>query len=243
MNFDAIIRPVLRPVLTGEGITRILAMQINQPPLPKARPVATVLRNTNSGTKSRVVRMVEKQTRQTVAFRQEFIGQAGEESLPIFNGNDALYVSAIFYLRRQKTHFEGRDRIRPIRSEMKDCRVTGGDIDNYAKFVLDALTGLLYSDDCKVQRLLCEKCWDDRVNGAGYTVVFGGYLEHAKNLVRPDTVQMIHAFPKANQENDNEEILMWQLRQIIRTITIVVLYYSWIGAFSFPSLRLFVGFF
>jgi Holliday junction resolvase RusA-like endonuclease len=45
------------------------------------------------------------------------------------------------------------------------------DVDNLAKFVLDALNGPFYADDCQVVQLCVKKEFDDRNGGRGYTRV------------------------------------------------------------------------
>jgi len=69
----------------------------------------------------------------------------------------ALKVSIEFYIKRPKNHY----RTGKYSGELKDnapmIHTKKPDIDNYAKFVLDSLTGLYWVDDSQIYELILTK--------------------------------------------------------------------------------------
>ena len=84
-------------------------------------------------------------------------------NVPIFGHRD-IHMYLNFYFKRPMSHF--RSNIRE-REQVKEEYVSAkpfniaGDIDNHTKFVLDALTQVLYWDDKQVMRLEVEKKYCD----------------------------------------------------------------------------------
>jgi Holliday junction resolvase RusA-like endonuclease len=56
------------------------------------------------------------------------------------------------------------------------------DIDNLAKFVLDALTGIVYKDDKQVAKMVELKMWDNLAAHNGRTVIYFKELDEQNDL-------------------------------------------------------------
>ena len=84
----------------------------------------------------------------------------------------AVHASLTIYLQR------------PARQDGKEYPLDGGDVDNYAKMVLDAFNGLLYLDDKQVVSLNVQKRF--------YSAGEGGYRTEMKFLldIEDDTVDL-----------------------------------------------------
>lgn len=84
----------------------------------------------------------------------------------------AVEMSLVFSLKRPLAHFisnkrgPGRVRQNAPKSTSASARP---DIDNLVKFVLDAMSGVLYADDCQVTTLHTVKVFDDSDDCFGST--------------------------------------------------------------------------
>ena len=94
----------------------------------------------------------------------------------LFFGGTSVRVEVGFYFPRPKRHFK--------KGFMSRCRealthfgfvqrtpATGPDIDNLAKFVLDAMNGIVHEDDRQVVELLASKHKDSNGTIDGHTVI------------------------------------------------------------------------
>ena len=76
-----------------------------------------------------------------------------------------VQVSLWFYIRRPDEDFVNRQRaegrLKPNALENKTVVAVKPDIDNFAKFVLDSITGVLYDDDAQVSILQMHKSRDN----------------------------------------------------------------------------------
>lgn len=90
-----------------------------------------------------------------------------EQGVPIIPSGIPVTLTAWMYMRRPNEDFISRRR---VEGRLKPEAMTPAntivpitpDIDNYAKFLLDALTGALYEDDCQVVELHIYKSRDSR---------------------------------------------------------------------------------
>ena len=92
----------------------------------------------------------------------------------LFDRQKPVTVTIWFYLKRPATDFVGRQRCPGnLRNESLQCPVLpiGPDIDNLAKFVLDAMNGIVYHDDRQVVRLQLYKVRDNLQYCLGGTFV------------------------------------------------------------------------
>jgi Holliday junction resolvase RusA-like endonuclease len=141
----------------------VITATINLKPLPLKRCVATIRANGK-------IRLVQTHAREMETFRAAVRLQLRSFSLPVFEDNVPVSLGMTVFIRRPNYHFVGTKRNNEIKSSLVDCRVTGGDIDNFIKFVLDALNKTVYADDKQVCRVYCEKQWerDPESNGSTF---------------------------------------------------------------------------
>ena len=99
-------------------------------------------------------------------------GNSGDSPITFFP-DEFLEISIVFRLKRPKSHFvnnkPGEGRIK-ANAPMK-YHPTRTDVDNLAKFVLDSLNGVLYSDDRQVVSLKATKLLDSEGTCDGATDV------------------------------------------------------------------------
>lgn len=81
---------------------------------------------------------------------------------PFFGDTDMLSVELNFLLRRPLEHFIGRKRSIGglIRSKSTEFGCTKGDTDNYIKFALDGLEGIIFKNDRNVGKVIATRTWD-----------------------------------------------------------------------------------
>ena len=99
----------------------------------------------------------------------------------IYSPDVSLSITLEFYLPRPNRDFVACDRPRGIIKPAAMARSsppTGPDVDNLAKFVLDAMTGVVYPDDKQVVKLVCLKVRDNEGACHGRTKV---HVEHCPN--------------------------------------------------------------
>ena len=85
----------------------------------------------------------------------------------------SLKLTITFYMMRPASHFVGGSRTNPIRkTATKANPPLRPDVDNLAKFVLDALEGVVYSDDGQIKTLSATKVRDNYGQCTGRTHVF-----------------------------------------------------------------------
>ena len=99
--------------------------------------------------------------------------------IPFFDQEESIAVKILFRLKRPKNHFRssipGPGRLRPRHAT--NLQNTRQDVDNLAKFVLDALNGVLYDDDRQIVSLSVLKVMD-----------YEGYCEGATRV----SMEVIH---------------------------------------------------
>jgi Holliday junction resolvase RusA-like endonuclease len=80
----------------------------------------------------------------------------------VFDDKEPVELELNFYRKLPDAAFVGKDRNRPKvpfdAAPKYDTHKP--DVDNLCKFVLDALTGLVYDDDSQVVRVIATKFWD-----------------------------------------------------------------------------------
>ena len=89
----------------------------------------------------------------------------------VFGRGVAVVVTIHFYMRRPNSDFRRGDRFGGLRDMVARFRPIRPDIDNLAKFVLDGLNGLVYTDDSQVVKLVLYKLMDSEGQCNGRTVV------------------------------------------------------------------------
>lgn len=80
-------------------------------------------------------------------------------------------VRVDFFFLRPKKHFgTGRNAAKLKRSAPEYYHAQTPDVDKLARAILDALTGIVYDDDCRVAELIVRKVWGVERTGALVTV-------------------------------------------------------------------------
>lgn len=96
-----------------------------------------------------------------------------EEDGLFFHDDDNLNVCLEFGLKRPLEHFIGRNRSNGLKPrfglDMQSCRK--GDVDNYVKFALDGLEGVIFENDRNVSTLTAVRKWDNDGLCLGYTKI------------------------------------------------------------------------
>ena len=91
-------------------------------------------------------------------------GEENRPYSPLWKSNHTLAVSILFCMKRPKNHFvsgrPGPGRLRAT-APSQSCSRMRTDVDNLAKFVLDALNGVLYEDDRQIASLHVTKLYDN----------------------------------------------------------------------------------
>jgi len=81
-----------------------------------------------------------------------------------------LKVNVEFYFPRPKNHYRSGRYSEELKKNAPTIHSSMPDVDNLAKFVLDAMNGAFYNDDRQVVELNCHKEYTSK-NSKGYTIV------------------------------------------------------------------------
>ena len=115
-------------------------------------------------------RMYDPSRRLKLAFRQlvlqylETTYGVTENMMPLTTSY--VTVKLTFLIRRPQSHFVCGDRNRGFRPQYEDAMpTTTGDIDNYVKFVLDAIEGIFFGNDRNVVQVSAIKLYCNRRRG------------------------------------------------------------------------------
>jgi len=159
--------------VAADGRCVSFAFTVQGKPIAMMRcAAATVPRK--QGDSGRKIVVYNTQRAQLKLFRDEMQAALpfSGASTPYFPKTTMVSLVLTFRIRRPNTHYHGSvredERLRP---NMQNCCVTGGDIDNLAKFVLDAMNGIAYHDDKQVCSINMKKRWCDDCTSDGSTTV------------------------------------------------------------------------
>jgi len=123
---------------------------------------------------------------------------ANQIDLIPFPGSLVLSVTVWFYMKRPNEHFVGRRRDPGnIRTQCMEhhswCRSSRGpDIDNLAKFVLDAMSNAVYKDDGQVVKLVAYMPNDNHALCHGRTII---QVQPMLGVPNPPPVPLAFHFP------------------------------------------------
>lgn len=70
-----------------------------------------------------------------------------------------------FYCKRPKSHYKTGKNSHILKDTSPKYNTNNKDLDNMVKFILDALNGKLYIDDCQIVEITCKKLYSE---GNGY---------------------------------------------------------------------------
>ena len=174
----------------SEDALEVMKNWIIVPGAPKAMPRASFMAWPKNGKLFR--RVVNKAKSNVVQFGEDvkaILAQKygyGVNSYPLYP-TGGVVLSLAFYRRMPTSAFKGRDRSREYvggrygpESNWPDMMKP--DVDNLAKFVMDALQGIVYSDDDQVVILGTIKMMDTRPPGEGSTEVTFSRLNRMHDL-------------------------------------------------------------
>ena len=118
---------------------------------------------------------VNPNTKQSKAFKEHLMF-AMESYTPgvLFEKGTPVEVDIGFFLPRPKQHFKGGRRCLEAMKKWafeSTTAAVGPDVDNMAKFVLDAMNGIVYDDDRQVVHLTAHKHRDNNAPFEGCTVI------------------------------------------------------------------------
>lgn len=91
------------------------------------------------------------------AFRQTAMQLLQGTNFSVPGANFDGEVHMVYYLARPKSHFRGNKFGNPLRPSATRVSRMGGDLDNYIKFTMDALKGIIFEDDKQVIELHAKK--------------------------------------------------------------------------------------
>ena len=173
--------PRPRTVNGGYSVTALgdprhaLEMVISGPTRPQSRPGIR-------GAAFAFARIYSPSSRNQDAMREQMRTAFPGHVNPIYQ-DMAIEIDITFYMRRPLAHFVNGDRSNNLKAN-HSCdytqHVSKPDLDNMAKFVVDALTGFAYADDKVVYKLSVCKIYDT----VGYC------LGRTKITVTPDIVDL-----------------------------------------------------
>lgn len=144
-------------------------------------------------------RVVNKAAPKINAFRQNFTAilqqQHGINVFPIYEDGPVV-MELQFYRRLPNTAFTNRQRWRGFAAGRYSLDLNWEDtqrpdIDNLAKFVLDALNGVVYKDDEQIVKLVTYKLIDNQDPRDGRTVVKFKALQRYVDLPQPPAIVAI----------------------------------------------------
>lgn len=142
----------------------VIVFEVHGEPKPQPRPRAFA-RKTAFGTIARVY------DAGTAEGWKSQIAEAARPFLPLEPIAGPLALSIDFWLPRPNGHFVASKRERGLKKGAEDFHTARGDVDNFAKAVMDALTVLrLWQDDGQVADLSVTKRYEDPATGPGALV-------------------------------------------------------------------------
>jgi Holliday junction resolvase RusA-like endonuclease len=95
------------------------------------------------------------------ALERPNVGATAAIPAPMFNEMDRLSVTLVLRMPRPLTDFVGRNRLTGARIGRNLFSSALGDVDNFAKLVLDAMNGVMFVDDRQVVMLRVIKTSDN----------------------------------------------------------------------------------
>jgi Holliday junction resolvase RusA-like endonuclease len=159
-----------RPFFQNDSTIRLAHFTVFQTPRPLRRPIMKNLKRFGRFG----VRVINPSKSIQDSFSTAVKDLMGGSTMPLFEDEPStgLAVSIYFRIRRPNNHYVGGRRlVGNIRTDMARIRPTGGDLDNLLKFILDALNGILYTDDKQVIAIKTMKLWADDPTSLGSTTV------------------------------------------------------------------------
>lgn len=123
-----------------------MILTITGKPIPKARPRARLIRG-----RKPFVSIYDSQKAETAGVQKQL--KLIFKSEPFLT---PLSLSVDFYIQRPRSHYGTGRNVGKLKPSAPKCNIKKPDIDNYIKFIMDAMNGIVYKDDSQV---VCVKAW------------------------------------------------------------------------------------
>jgi Holliday junction resolvase RusA-like endonuclease len=91
-------------------------------------------------------------------FRQALLAVTGAQTVPIFPRNSYLRLNVLFQIPRPSSHYTRQGRLKPN----TPCFPTDSDLDNYIKFVMDGMQGVVIHDDRNIVIVCAAKVYAEQ---------------------------------------------------------------------------------
>ncbi len=88
-----------------------------------------------------------------------------------FNSGKSIGLFVVFRFQRPSCHYVSRNRTNGNIKPVFLGSTPVGDVDNYAKFTMDALNQVLYRDDAQVVNIEGQKMYAENPNSVGSTTI------------------------------------------------------------------------
>lgn len=93
------------------------------------------------------------------------------ENLPEDKMSKPIKCNLFFYCKRPKNHYKTGKNSHLLKENAPKYNTNNKDLDNMVKFILDALNGKLYIDDCQIIEITCKKLYSEE-NKNGYIELY-----------------------------------------------------------------------
>lgn len=105
-------------------------------------------------------RQILERTRATI---KKLVQPLCRGDVPLFQRHRVLAVELVFHMPRPRSHISSSGGLlQKFQLKLEDCLPRRKvDVDNLCKFILDAMIGPVYLDDCQIVKLCCLKLNDD----------------------------------------------------------------------------------
>ena len=111
------------------------------------------------------------------------IAWAAKEALGACRIVGGVSMTLVFVFERPKAHYRTGKYSHLLKDSAPDRHTQTIDLDKLQRAVLDALTGLAYTDDSQVDRIGATKRWGPRGAGAGLELTLRGKFHVTKNVL------------------------------------------------------------
>lgn len=95
--------------------------------------------------------------------KDEFVNMIND--MPSEKMTNPIKCGLNFYCKRPKSHYKTGKNSHILKETSPKYNTNNKDLDNMVKFILDALNGKLYIDDCQIVEINCKKLYSE---GNGY---------------------------------------------------------------------------
>lgn len=91
--------------------------------------------------------------------KDEFVSMI--DNIPSEKMTNPIKCNLNFYCKRPKSHYKTGKNSHILKDTSPKYNTNNKDLDNMVKFILDALNGKLYIDDCQIVEINCKKMYSE----------------------------------------------------------------------------------